>query len=77
MKKKNQTYPVKLRITFDRKSKYYGTGYSYSESDFKSIMSSKPRGDFKTRRLELSAIENRANEVIEELMYRVRSLEIL
>ena len=64
--KKDKTYPVKLRITFNRTPKYYNTGYSYSSSDFNSIMGSKPRGTLKERKLELNAIEKRARDIIEE-----------
>lgn len=62
--KKDGSYPVKLRVTFQRKQKYYATGFSFSESDFNKITGSRPRGDLKLMGLELAAFEKRALKVI-------------
>lgn len=65
--KKDNTYPVKLRLTYNRRSKYYNTGHSFSESVFNSMMGSKPRGLLKNNRIEINAIEKRAKDIIEEI----------
>lgn len=65
--KKDGTYPAKLRITFQRRQKYFGIGYSFTESDFNKIMGDRPRGDFKKLQLRLMAIERKASMIIEGL----------
>ena len=37
--KKDKTYPVKIRVTYDQKYKKYGTKYTLNESDYKTITS--------------------------------------
>lgn len=66
--KQNGSYPVKLRITFDRKQKYYGLpGYSFTKEDFKRITGDRPRGQAKDDQLRLIAIEQKAIDVIDSL----------
>lgn len=64
---KDGTYPVKLRVTYDRKSKLYKTEFSISEDDFIKVMGKSPRGDYKDIRLELNDIEVQAGEVLDKL----------
>lgn len=66
--KKDKTYPVKLRITFHRKRKYYSiTKKSLTESDFEKVMGDKPRGNFRKTRLELDEFKHDADEVIRKM----------
>ncbi len=69
IKKKDGTSPVKLRLTFLRKQKYYivKRGLSFSENEFKKVRASRPRGEYKEMSLYLNAVENHANEIISSL----------
>lgn len=64
--KKDETHPVKLRITFDRAQKYYTIGKkSFKPTEFKKIYSPKPRGIYKEIKRDFDAIESRAIDVID------------
>ena len=65
--KKDGTFPVKLRVTYLRKQKYYALKYSMTENDFKKTMSPKPRGRLKEMKLILNTIEQKAIETIDSL----------
>jgi integrase len=67
--KKDGTYPVKLRVTYNRQQKYYPTKYSLTKDDFEKARSSKPRGDFKDMALHLHAVETKAINVIDSLPF--------
>jgi integrase/recombinase XerD len=70
--KKNGKYPMKLRVFTPRPriQKLYGTKYSFTENEFRSIwLTTKPRTEYKSIRLELQAIESRANKVADRLPY--------
>lgn len=60
----DDTYPVKLRVTYQRKRLYYNIGYSLTEDDFTKVMGDKPRGTYKDTRVELSAKEQKAIDLI-------------
>lgn len=66
-------YPVKLRITYQRKQKYYpvinerGEPYRYTLAEFEKIRSPKARGGYKEISLSLDKAEHAALEVIEKL----------
>ena len=68
---KTGKYPIKLRITFDRKSKYYHiNNYYFSEKDFAKINGERPREeDFKRAKLEIAKKEGEALDIIEKLPY--------
>jgi len=66
-KKQDGTYPVKLRVTYNRESRLYNTKYSLSKEDFKKVVGEKPRHSYKDIKLELSAIEKRAQKEIQNL----------
>ncbi len=65
--KKDGTFPLKLRLTFHRKQKYYGTGLSLTAEDYDKVMGDRPRNDYKQLRLQLTSIEEKAWEVIRNL----------
>jgi len=65
--KKNKTYPVKIRITFQRKQVYYPTRFDLTEDDFKKLFTPKPREEYKKILLELTSLENKAKSILDEL----------
>lgn len=71
--KKDNSYPVKLRVCFERKAKFYHAKFNnvnlyLSKEDFDIIMeSAKPRGLHKDIKFELVDIEDRAMDIIEAL----------
>ncbi len=66
-KLKNGLYPIKLRVTFNRTQRYYPADLSLSQDDFKIIMGANPKGENKTIRLKLNALEQKANKIIDEI----------
>lgn len=65
--KKDGTYPVKLRLTYQRKQKYYPTKFSFTEDEFAKIMQLRPPKNFKEVQVKLQAIEARANKILEKM----------
>ncbi len=65
--KKNGLYPVKLKLTFQRKRKYYNIKIDLSKEDFEKIISPKSKGKNKQNRLYLQSFEQKANEIIDDL----------
>jgi integrase len=64
---RNGKYPVKLRVTFNRKQQYYPADLSMSITEFELVMGKNPKGDNKTIKLKLLALEQRANQIIDDL----------
>jgi len=66
--KNDGTFPVKLRVTFQRKQQYYPTGIDLTLTQWEKVGKPKPREDFirDTKRL-LETISDRADKVIREL----------
>jgi integrase/recombinase XerD len=66
--KQDGTYPIKVRVTFSRKQRYYPTPYSLTKKDFERVMFSKRlTEDEKTLKKKITAFENKAVEAIEKL----------
>lgn len=65
--KKDDTFPVKLRVTYRRRQKYYATGHSLSQVDYEKVISERPGKDLKDLSLTLGGIEKRASEIIKSL----------
>ncbi|GEO03374.1 integrase [Adhaeribacter aerolatus] len=61
------TYPIKLRITHQRKQKYFPTDFSLSETDFAKTKTDNPRGKAKELQIAFQAIEQQAIKVIKKL----------
>jgi len=58
---------ISVRVTFERKKKYYKTGKITTVSDFNKAMGEKPRGDFKNLAIELNEFEKKAINIIKVL----------
>ncbi len=66
--KQDGTYPIKLRVTFHRKRKYYAIlNESLTKNDFSKVMGEKPRGNFRKIRLKYDDVKHEADEVIKNL----------
>lgn len=60
---------VSIRVTFDRKKKYYPTPVNLSPDDFEKVQGPKPRNEFKEIALKLRAYENKAVGIIDKLPF--------
>lgn len=58
--RRDGTYPVKLRITIDRETRYYSLEKNYSEKEFKKVVAGKTEPYNKV----LAELENKRNEAI-------------
>jgi integrase/recombinase XerD len=65
--RKDGTFPVKLRVTYNREQKYYSTPHSLSIADFEKAQGNRPRNEFKDIALRLQAIERKAADIIKDL----------
>lgn len=66
--KQDGTYPIKLRITFERKQKYYTTPYSITEEQFEKLIHAKRlSNEEKTFKDLMLAFEIKARDVIKLL----------
>lgn len=62
------TYPVKLRVTYMRKSNLYGIGkYSFNKTDWETIMTTNPRKNLREQKVKMNLIQGHAQEIIESL----------
>lgn len=61
-------YPIKLRLTYQRKQKYYPLALDLSKSDFDKVKDEKQRaGKFKTYRDQFIEVEDKARKIINKL----------
>src|SRR5690554_6747157 len=67
VKKKDNTFRIKLRITFQRKRRYYPLPYALTKEEWEKVLDPKSRGKHKDIRLYCNKIEQRANDVIKDL----------
>ena len=67
IKRKDGTYSIKLRVTFNREQKYYPLNISLTPEDWEKTNIQKPRNEAKERRIYFNKIEQRAIEIIKEL----------
>lgn len=68
--KANNLFPVKLRVTFERKQKYYPTRHNLTEAQFKRAMyGERQTNSEKTLKKEIEAYEVKAAEIIKDLPY--------
>ncbi len=64
---KNGLYPVKLRVTFQRKTQYYKTNVFLDEYDYEKVIGKNPKGKYQDIRFTLDAILEKAKSVQKEL----------
>ena len=62
--KKNNLYPVKVRVTFDRRSKYMETGIDLSKEDFGKLSSRRINKELLDIKENLLELEAKANSII-------------
>lgn len=62
--KKDDTYPVKLKVTFKRIRKYYNTAYNLTEQDWQLANEPNTRGERRKLKLELAEIETKAQACV-------------
>ncbi|WP_031528974.1 site-specific integrase [Dyadobacter crusticola] len=66
--KQNGTYPLKLRVTFQRTYKDYRLGIDLTEEDFRQMVGGRNRNDrLRETRLILQAKESEANDIVRKL----------
>ncbi|MET6999466.1 tyrosine-type recombinase/integrase [Chitinophaga defluvii] len=65
--KKDLKYPVKIRITYQRKQVYYPTRFDLSIEEFNKLFTAKPREEYKKILLELTGLQTKAQEIIDDL----------
>ena len=65
--KKDKTYPVKLRVTFQRKTNLYSTDLSLTKKDFALANAENPKPPFKDIKFDLMEIEQKAVKIIGKL----------
>jgi integrase/recombinase XerD len=58
---------VTIRVTAERKKKYYPTDISLTVPEYEKIMGDKPRNEYKEYALKLQAFEKRAADIIKNL----------
>lgn len=63
--KKDGSFPLKLRITYQRQQKYFGIGWSFTQNTWDKIKGQTARGDYRDIKLKLLEIEKKAKQVIE------------
>ncbi len=63
--RKDETYPVKIRLTYQRKRQYYNIGYFLTEEDFSKVMGERPRNEYKDLKIKFADKEKEARDLIE------------
>jgi len=67
--KKNGKYPIKLRVTHNRISRFFYVNVDLSQEEFEKVMKQNPRAEFKEIKMKLLIIEQKAQNIINELIY--------
>ncbi|GAB3026505.1 hypothetical protein GCM10027051_34110 [Niabella terrae] len=66
--KKGGVYPMKLRVTVDRKCEYYPTIYDLSEEDYQKFSAPRISNELQQIRINLQKIETDAKKFADELV---------
>jgi integrase len=61
---KTDKYPVKLRVTFKRKQRYFATECQLTQAEFDAVMGKAPKGKNKEIKMSLQGLEQKANAII-------------
>jgi integrase/recombinase XerD len=65
--KKDETFPVKLRVTYNRERKYFGLKMSLSQEQYNRIYSERPRGEDKELKIQFNELESKAYDIIKKM----------
>ena len=65
--KKDETYPIKLRVTYERKQKYYGIGISTTKEIWANLDKANPTKEVKKIRAKVLEAESNAKNAIEKM----------
>ena len=66
--KSNSKYPVKIRVYFDTKTKYYPVKPDLTEVEFKNAyLSQKPRKEYRQLKMKLQIIESKAVKIADAI----------
>jgi integrase/recombinase XerD len=66
-KRTNDKFPIKLRVTYKSKRKYYGTGYNASSKEWETINSADVTGELRKIKISIAAFEKEALRCIENM----------
>jgi site-specific recombinase XerD len=58
---------ISIRVTFERKRKYYTTGINLTEADFRKVTGERPKDKYKRVSIKLRAFEQKAYDMIQEM----------
>lgn len=64
---KNGKFPIKLRVTYNRKQMYYPANLWLLSGEFEKVHGKNPKGEYKKWKLQLDALDQTANKIIDEL----------
>jgi integrase len=67
IKNKIKKFPLKLRVTFNRQSKYYTTIFNLTEDEFKKLNASRISSDLDVVRKRIKVLEGEAQKAIDEI----------
>ncbi len=67
--KNDGTFPVKLRVTYQRTRQYYPMGQNLSQADFDKVMGERPRGEYKEHRADFEGTKARAIAIIDSMTF--------
>lgn len=65
--KQDGTYPVKIKVSYMRERRYYGTGISLTQGDFAAVMGMNPKKQLLEHRIELDKLKLKAGDIIRDL----------
>jgi integrase/recombinase XerD len=66
-RKKDDRYPVRLRVTINRKSRFYGLGHYFTKEEFKAVIDRRAKGDDFEAQCELNSEKERALKLIKAM----------
>lgn len=65
--KKSGKYPVKVRVTYERRSKYFETGISLSKEEYEKLSTKRISAELNKIKIDLDEAENKANQLVKEV----------
>jgi len=66
-KKRNDRYPLKIRVVYNRAAKDFKTGIDLKKEEFEQAYTDKPKSQFKELSVRLFAIKSRADKIIKDI----------